>query len=230
MPIVAVPAFGALGAMMFAVAAGAFPVNFALSGIPFKLHASQITATQFVQYAQPDHVTNPHAGDLIARDEATEGIPRPGVPAGHVGDQTYVADSITTMHNPRIYDMRQTVCAPIPILGDWLGNLQVTITAGDHGSPVSADNMLVNSPAMKADSATFWNIQIGADAMQALSAWDYTHVFGDNLGPGAMTGNFAQAAQAVQIDNVHQVGTGTTADRFTLPNLAMSAAFVGSCP
>ncbi len=238
-PILMVPAFLLVGALMFGIAAGAFPVNFAISGIPFKLNASQITADHFVQYAQPDYTTNGGSPGMIQDMEnklPLDGDVMPGVAGVDIGKGAYVADSITAMRNVQIHDMYQTVCAGLPDPFGFLGHLQVTIKAGNHGTPVTADNMLANSPAMIAGQATFWNIQVGADAKQALQAWGYWDKFGGdppfngNLGVGAVTGNFAQAATNVRIDDVHQVGTATAADRFTLPDLQMSARFVGSCP
>ncbi len=213
--IVLVPALVVVAVIMVLFATGALAFNIAISGIPFKLSASSLSGNNFVQYAQPDKVTNATAASLL--------IPAPetGSATGTIssGDAagSYVADTVTKMTDAKIENLYQTVCAPLPPPFNPLGSLLVAIRAGSHaGAPASAPTLTVNAPMLTADSATFTNITIGADTGYALG--------------GSPNGNFSQVADSVAISNVNQIAVKTEAGSFTLPGLKLQASFVTSCP
>ena len=197
------------GGLVYLAATGALAVSFAMSGIPFTLSASQMTGDDFIQYAMPDKVSHPDASGLISADSWQTAA----------NQDTYVAATVTRLSSAKIYDLHQTVCAPIP---DPLGailpkkNLLVTILAGGGGNPATASNMVVDAPLMQAGSAEFTNINIGQD-------------LGDALG-GNLNGNFAQNADSVVIKDLRQVVIGTSAGTFKLTGLDVIATFVSSCP
>ena len=206
------PAVFLVGVLMFMLMTGALAVSFAMSGIPFKLSASTLQGQGFVQYAQPDQVTNFASGLLLPKPPNPPGGNATGQAAGH----TYVADTVQEIGSADISNLHQTVCGPLPGPLAALGNLVVTIDAGNAGTPAHANTLVVNAPSLAATSATFNNIQIGEDRGVALG--------------GAPDGNFAQTATSVTIQGLNQVAIGTSAGTFTLPNLHLGAGFIGTCP
>ncbi len=144
------PALAAIGLMVYGVLTGVVAISLAWSGIPFKLSASNMSGSGFVQYATVDAVTNPNSM-LPAASTQT------------VGGKVYDADTVTVLNSATISDLHQTVCVPIT-----LGNLLVTIDAGGPGYPAaSASGLVVNAPLLTASKATFTNINIGQDLGQA---------------------------------------------------------------
>ena len=217
------PALAMVSVMMYMVAAGAAPLTLAISGMPFRLHATTLNGDNFIQYATPTAVTNPAAGALVAGELAGVGIPSNGAPnqAGTSGQ--YLADTITLLQNAKIDGLHQTVCAPMPnIFGFSIPDLQVTIDAsGQATAPV----LTVQAPGLAAASATFTNIIIGEDTGQAIVGYGYA-----GAPPPLTTGLFSQAADHVTISTLDQIAVGTEAGSFTLPGLTLSAGFVSSCP
>ncbi len=210
--ILFLPAMLVVAVMVVLVAKGAFAVNIAISGIPFKLSATQMTGQGFVQYAQPDAVSN---ADLLAGSGYADAVQK-----GTDG-KTYVADTVTVLQKAQITGLDQTICAPLlSYLPDIFPlkkySLLVRIKAGSGDTAVDASTMVVNSPAMTADQAIFSQIQIGADLGAALGT--------------TPNGNFAQKADAVTLKGLHQVAVNTTASSFTLPDLDLGAHFVTACP
>lgn len=203
--ILLLPGLALVAVMVVLIARGALAVNVAFSGIPFTLSADSLTGTSFVQYAEPDAVTNGAAASLL--------LPAGSTAAGS-DSKTYVADTVTSISNASINNLDQVICAPLPIplVGK---SLKVEIKAGGSGTNATASSLVVNAPSMTADSATFNKIQIGADAGQA---------FG-----GGANGVFSQKADSVALNGLHQVAINTTADSFTLPGLSLGATFVSSC-
>jgi hypothetical protein len=202
------PAFGVVALMVYLVATGVIAVSFAMSGIPFKLSASNLSGDNFVQYATVDPVTNNTSGALL-----------PAASTQSVGGTTYDAVTITVLGSASIANLHQTVCAPIPApLGTVLphNKLLVTIDAGGGGSPATATNLVVDAPLLNASDATFTNIDIGRDLGNALG--------------GANNGSFSQAATHVSINNLVQLAIGTSAGTFVLNGLTLSATFVDTCP
>jgi hypothetical protein len=195
--------------MVYLAATGALAVSFQMSGIPFTLSASQMNGDHFIQYAVPDKVTKLDASGVVPADSMQNAVN---------GDH-YVASTVTRLDGAAIYDLKQTVCAaiPVPFAGFFpKGNLLVTILAGGGGNPATASNMVVDAPLMQAGSADFTKINIGQD-------------LGDALG-GNLNGNFAQNAQSVVIKDLRQVAIGTEAGSFKLTGLDLRATFVSSCP
>ena len=207
--IVLGPAFGVVALLMYLVATGVIAVSFAISGIPFKLSASTLSVTGFVQYATVDPVTNSSSGPLLPAGSSQTGS----------DSKLYDAATVTVLATASIADLHQTVCAPIPaplslLLSD--KNLLVTIDAGGGGNPATASNLVVDSPLETATDASFTNINIGQDLGNALG--------------GANNGSFAQAAQSVNITGLNQLAIGTSAGTFDLKGLSLSATFVSACP
>lgn len=218
------PAFGIVAVMMYLVATGVLALNLAISGMPFKLSATSLSGNNFIQFAAPTQVTNPAAGLLVGGELATNGITTPGSPSQvNTGDSnTYLADTITLLQGASIVGLHQTVCAPLAptFLGFSVPDLQVTI---DASGTATANSLVVQAPALKADSAVFTNIKIGQDTALALSGDGYPAI-------SNTSGLFSQAADSVVISGLTQIAVGTEAGTFTLPGLTLSASFVGSCP
>jgi len=203
-----VPTLGASGALVFLIATGALAVSFSISGIPFKLSASNLSGTGFTQYATVDPVTNAASGALV-----------PSASTQTVGGTTYDAVTITALNTASITDLHQTVCAPIPApLGAVLphNKLLVTLDAGGGGTPATATGLVVDAPLLVAGSAEFTNINIGQDLGNALG--------------GANNGSFSQHATSVSIDDLVQTAIGTTAGSFNLNGLNLKAEFADTCP
>ncbi len=141
------PALAAIALMVYGVMSGVVAVSFAISGMPFKLSASNMSGSGFVQYATVEPVTS----------ASTQ------IPAGSASSNN-VADTVTVLQSATISNLHQTVCATLPSGGALL----VTIDAGGGGHPASATNLVVNAPLMTASDATFSNINIGQDLGTAL--------------------------------------------------------------
>jgi hypothetical protein len=195
--------------LVYLTATGAIAVSLQMSGIPFKLSATNMSGDDFVQYATVEAMSNPNANLLVPADSTQK-----------VGGDVYDATTVTVLGTASIENLHQTVCARIPSpLGGILPkpNLLVTIDAGrSAGQPVTAKNLVVDAPLMTAGSATFDNMLIGQDLGNALG--------------GDSNGNFSQQASHVSIDNLDQLAIGTQAGQFKLSGLNLSATFVGTCP
>lgn len=142
------PALAVIGLMVYGVMTGAVAVSFAMSGLPFRLSASNMSGDGFVQYAYVDPVT-----------KADGQIPSASVSGNNV------ADTVTVLQTASISDLHQTVCGALPSGGALL----VTIDAGGNGNPATATGLVVNAPLMTASDATFTKINIGQDAGTALT-------------------------------------------------------------
>jgi hypothetical protein len=107
-------------------------------------------------------------------------------------------------------NMCQSVVISVPIIGD----LTLRINAGGGGTPVSADNLLVDLTHLEGD-ATFTNIEIGNDASKL------------NKGPANAKGlqdMFSQQADAAHIDHLRQNSFATSAGTFRLHGLNLNLA------
>ncbi len=98
-----------------------------------------------------------------------------------------------------------------------VGPVTLRLTAGGGGSPVTADNLVVDASGQTGSEAIFRNITIGQDA-GSLS---------EDPGTAGQPGGFGQQADSITIDNLVQHTWLTTAGTFTLPGL--SIGFGGSC-
>jgi uncharacterized protein DUF6230 len=202
-----VPTMGAAFVLVFLIATGALAVSFSISGIPFKLSASNLSGTGFTQYATVDHVTNPTSGALL-----------PAASTQTLAGEAYDAATVTVLNTASISDLHQTVCAPIPAPLNVLthNKLLVTLDAGGGGTPATATGLVVDAPLLVAGSAVFTNINIGQDLGNALG--------------GANNGSFSQHASSVSIDDLVQTAIGTTAGSFNLNGLNLKAEFADTCP
>jgi len=95
--------------------------------------------------------------------------------------------------------------------------LGLRLTAGDAGTPASADNLIVDASGQTGSQATFTNISIGDDA----------GTLTEDPGTTGAAGSFGEQADTVTIDNLNQDTWLTTAGTFTLPDLRLG--FGGGC-
>lgn len=173
-----------LSGLVLATANGALGVSFALSGLPFTVTATQIQGNGFEQFA--------------TLDSLADNSPN----AGNTGGVLVLV--VSAINSAKLTNLCQSVN---------LGGEFLHITAGDAGTPVTADTLVTDGDQVSGD-ATFNNIQIGNDASTL------------NEVPG-VTGNlgvFSQQADSVTINNLRQNNFATTAATFTLPNLNLGFA------
>jgi len=97
-----------------------------------------------------------------------------------------------------------------------VGPLILRLTAGS-GTPVSANNLIVDASGQTGSEAVFSNIAIGQDA----------GTLTEDPGTAGTPGGFGQQATTITIYNLRQETWLTTAGTFTLPGL--SIGFGGSC-
>lgn len=170
------------GAMVLLTAQGVIAAQFSISGMPFVVTADRLDGTGFEQYATLDYMP--------------EGSPN----AGDTGGQIVVI--VSAIDQAKLTNLCQTVS---------LGAINLKLTAGDNGRPVSAKTLIVDSDEISGD-ADFRNIEVGRDA----STLDKV--------PGAVgnMGVFGQQSDTVVMTNVRQHNYATTAATFTLPHLRMA--------
>ena len=163
-------------------AQGALAAQFSISGIPFTVTATQLQGTGFEQFGGIDTVA-------------------PGSPnLKSTGGQEVVM--ISAIKSATLTDMCQSI---------GVGGIFLTLRAGTGSTPVSADNLIVDSTQLSGN-AQFTTIAIGQDA----STLD------DVPGVTGPLGDFGQQAGSVTINNLRQTNYATTAAQFTLPGLTMS--------
>ncbi|WP_217213433.1 DUF6230 family protein [Streptomyces sp. AC550_RSS872] len=132
--VMAVPATLVAGALAVLTAEGALGVQFAISGMPFTVTATELNGTGFEQF-----------GGL---DEMAPGSPN----AGDTGGQVLVVTS--AIKNATLTKLCQSVD---------LGGTNLLITAGGGREKVSASDLTTDSTELSGDAA-FSNIEIGNDA------------------------------------------------------------------
>jgi hypothetical protein len=98
-----------------------------------------------------------------------------------------------------------------------IGPVTLHLTAGGGGTPVSAQNLIVDASGQTGSQAVFHNISIGLDA----------GTLSEDPGAAGDSGGFGQQADSMEIDNLVQHTWLTTAGTFTLPDLSLG--FGGSC-
>lgn len=221
---------GALGIVVYLAASGALALSFAFSGIPFTLSATQLDGNNFVQYAFPDQVAS-NAGDSLK--QAAQNVVNRSTPINNVlpaGNGAVVSDTISQFKSATIAGLNQRVCAPLPAP---LPSMQVVIAG--TGNATQASNLVIQAPALSADSAAFNNIIIGDSVHDALlgqgfGQGNFTDPYGALSGQNPqLAGSFAQSADAVTLKNIKQLGIGTEAGSFTIDGLKLYAEFVTSC-
>jgi hypothetical protein len=92
-----------------------------------------------------------------------------------------------------------------------VGPVTLRLTAGSGSTPVSADNLTVDSSGQSGTLAVFHNVSIGQDASTLNK---------DGASSGAASA-FGEQADSVTIDNLRQDTWLTTAGTFTLPGLSL---------
>jgi hypothetical protein len=132
---VMVPSAVAAGAIVVGMANGAIAASFAVSGQTFKVSASKLEGTGFVQYG----------GFAVAKG----GTGQPGDPKTH-------PVAVSGIKDAKLYDLCQSVKVPnLPI--------SMVIKAGGNGRPAEATDLLIDMEQLSGD-ATFTRISIGQDA------------------------------------------------------------------
>jgi hypothetical protein len=121
------------------------------------------------------------------------------------GDQPVI---ISAIHSATLTNLCQSVT---------IGPVTLHLTAGGDGTPVSAQNLVVDASGQTGSEAVFHNISIGLDA----------GTLNEDPGAEGTSGGFGQQADSMQIDNLVQHTWLTTAGTFTLPDLSLG--FGGSC-
>jgi hypothetical protein len=167
---------------------GVLAANFSISGMPFTVTATHLHGDGFEQFATLDS---------MIPDSPNE---------GDTGGQVVVI--VSAIDKAELTKLCQSVS---------LGGMHLKITAGDAGTPVKADSLIVDSDLISGNT-DFRNIDIGQDA----STLDKVH---DRRNGGVVKGGegvFSQQADSIDIDNLRQNNYATTASRFTLPHLRMT--------
>jgi len=172
----------AAATLIVLTAQGVLAASFSVSGLPFTVTADKLQGTGFEQFA--------------TLDEMAPGSPN----EGDTGGQLVLI--VSAVKNAELTNLCQSVN---------LGGTNLKITAGDHGTPVTATNLVVDSDLVTGD-ASFNKIEVGRDASTL------------NRVPGVkgQIGVFAQQAESVTITNLRQNNFATTAATFKLANLHMS--------
>ncbi|OUC94099.1 DUF6230 family protein [Streptomyces swartbergensis] len=132
--VMAVPAAAVAAGLAILTAEGALGVQFAISGMPFTVTATELNGTGFAQF-----------GGL---DEMAEGSPN----AGETGGQVLVVTSV--IKNATLTKLCQSVD---------LGGTNLVIRAGGGAEKVRARDLTTDSTELSGDAA-FRNIEIGNDA------------------------------------------------------------------
>jgi hypothetical protein len=125
-----------------------------------------------------------------------------GVDTPKQGNPIPVATSV--IDNATLTNLCQSVNIPNPF------GIKVVlrIEAGKGNTPVTANGLTIGATSLQGD-AVFTNIQIGRDG-------------GDVSGVPALTGSFAQSADAVDITGLKQIATSTSAGTFALNGLSLT--------
>ncbi|PAZ10569.1 cholesterol esterase [Streptomyces sp. SA15] len=132
--IMAVPATAVAAGLLVLTAEGALGVQFAISGMPFTVTATELAGTGFEQFGGLDHMA-------------------PGSPnEGDTGGQVLVVTS--AIKNATLTKLCQSVD---------LGGINLRITAGDGKDKVEASDLTTDSTQLSGNAA-FTNIEIGNDA------------------------------------------------------------------
>lgn len=130
----AVPAALLGGGLVVLTAQGVLAAQFAISGMPFTITATELNGNGMEQYGGIDNVA-------------------PGSPnlADENGQQPVIVSAI---HSATLTNLCQSVN---------LGFVNLVIRAGRGGTPVSASNLIVDSDQITGD-ATFTNLSVDQDA------------------------------------------------------------------
>jgi hypothetical protein len=116
------PAAVAAGAIVFGMANGAIAASFAVSGTSFKVSATELDGTGFVQYGGLAHANVKDANGMQDHPVAVAGIP-----------------------SATITDLCQSVVVPGT-------TISMVLTAGDKGTPATATNLMFDLTSLQADA------------------------------------------------------------------------------
>ncbi|KDN81342.1 DUF6230 family protein [Kitasatospora cheerisanensis] len=169
------------GVLVTLTAQNVLATQFAISGMAFEVTADRLEGSGFEQFGTLDNMI--------------ENSPN----AGDTGGQLFLIQ--TVVKKASLTKLCQSVN---------LGGINLLITAGDNGTPVTAENLSTDSDLMSGN-AEFSNIEVGRDA----STYDKAGV----AGPPGM---FGQQADTVAVSNFRQQNYATTAGTFRLPNMHLS--------
>lgn len=123
-------------------------------------------------------------------------------------DGSHFPAAVSAFASADITNLCQSVVTSIPGIGD----VTLTITAGGKGTPVHADNLIIDMAQLNADSATFTNINIGQDA---------STLSGSAAGAKGQAGLFGQQADKAVLTGVQQVAYSTNAGSFQLHDMSL---------
>jgi hypothetical protein len=206
--LVLAPAYALIAGILVLAYTGAVAVSFSVSGVPAKVS----TSTLQTGAADGNGVGFYQFG---LADVSGAGAPSP--------------QAETILPNATLTNLCQSVSASGVVL---------RLTAGDAGTPVSAQNLVIDATSLAATSASFSNINIGQDvgtysnpALQQPTLAGMGTAQGPNVPTGNVPrGSFGQVAQSATITGVQQVSSATAASTFTLPNLHLAIGFGSVAP
>ncbi|WP_060882938.1 DUF6230 family protein [Streptomyces caniscabiei] len=178
--VMAVPATAVAAGLMIMTAQGALGVQFAISGMPFVVTADKLDGEGFAQFGALDHMIENSPNE------------------GDTGGQVLVVTSV--VKNGKLTNLCQSVD---------LGGIQLVLTAGNKGTPVSVKNLAIDSDDISGD-ASFNNIEIGRDSSTF-----------DKVDQKGQPGVYGQQADSVVITDLYQHNYAATAAVFKLPDLHM---------
>lgn len=172
----------AAAALVTLTANGVLAAQFSISGLPFTVTADRLEGNGFEQFA--------------ALDTMVPGSPN----EGETGGQVVVM--VSAVREAELTNLCQSIN---------MGGMYMKLTAGDNGTPVRANNLVVDSDLIEGN-ASFTSIDIGQDA----STLDQVPGVVGNIGV------FGQQARTVVIEDLRQNNYATTAAAFRLPHLRMA--------
>ncbi|WP_228563137.1 DUF6230 family protein [Catenulispora rubra] len=202
--LVMVPTVGIAGALTVSMAQGVLATSFAVSGQPFKVTASELDGTNFIQ-----------SGDIIP-----------------TADGKAHAVAVAGISKATISQMCQSVDVPLslPLMGTV--HLTIVLKAGqDKGNPVTASNLVLDTNQVNTSEADFTGVNIGAsaadvDAKYKIPGWQ-KHDSQTGKPTNYAGGDFAQVVDNAVLKDVKQTAYSTTAGTMTLPGLSISANLNG---
>jgi hypothetical protein len=134
----------------------------------------------------------------------------------HLVNGSKIPVAISAFKTATISNLCQSVVTPVP----GIGNVTLTITAGGHGSPVQASELIIDMQQLDASDATFTNINIGQDA---------STLSGSATGAQGKPLMFGQQAETASLTGVKQIANSTNAGTFELHDMSMKVS-LGDTP
>ncbi|QGV78433.1 DUF6230 family protein [Streptomyces ficellus] len=190
--VVMVPSVAATAAIGIGLAQGALAASFSISGQEFKVKASELTGTKFVQYGSYAEGKT-LKGEKFAAPVAVSGFKTATI--------TNMCQSVVTPHVPLI------------------GTVSLELKAGTGAEKVQAEDIYLDVSDLEAD-AEFKKIDIGV-AAGSLKKNDTDPGIQPGTEARANPFGFGQRADEVTLRNVEQKAWATTAGTFKLPDLSL---------